>query len=76
MVKAMTKIKIAPPTKQIPTHVTESPASSKQSSTDETKNIQFKVTPDKHIEIKSYAAERGLSLKEFFLSLYENERMK
>ena len=72
----MTKVKIAPPVKTIPVHVTESPASSKQSSADEIKNIQFKVTPDKHIEIKSYAVERGLSLKELFLSLYENERMK
>ena len=70
-----TKVKIAPP--QAPTQsVTEAPASSKASSSEETKNIQFKVTPDKHIEIKSFAAERGLSLKEFFLKLYENERMK
>ena len=71
----MSKVKIAPPT-TTPKNVTETPASSKLSSSEETKNIQFKVTPAKHIEIKSYAAERGLSLKELFLSFYENERMK
>ncbi|EIK4811108.1 hypothetical protein EM61_020275 [Vibrio parahaemolyticus] len=70
-----TKVKIAPPTKQTQT-ATDTPASSKASSAEETKNIQFKVTPVKHIEIKSFAAERGLTLKELFLSLYENERMK
>ena len=69
------KVKIAPPSGK-PTLVTDMPASSKASSGDETKNIQFKVTPEKHNEIKSYAAERGLSLKELFLSFYENERMK
>ena len=70
-----TRVKIAPP--QVASKsVTESPASSKASSSDETKNIQFKVTPSKHIEIKSFAAERGLTLKEMFLKLYENERMK
>ncbi|ALR95820.1 hypothetical protein AT730_24730 (plasmid) [Vibrio alginolyticus] len=70
-----TKVKIAPPSAPAQS-VTETPASSKASSSEETKNIQFKVTPSKHIEIKSFAAERGLTLKELFLKLYENERMK
>ena len=69
------KVKIAPPTVSTQS-ATDAPASSKASSANETKNIQFKVTPVKHIEIKSFAAERGLSLKDLFIKLYENERMK
>ena len=57
-------------------NVTESPASSRASSSDEDKPVQFKVSQNKHAEIKAYAAERSLSLKELFLNLYENERMK
>lgn len=71
----MNKVKIAPPS-SAPSSPTELPASSKLSSSEETKNIQFKVSPSKHIEIKTFAAERGLSMKELFLKLYENERMK
>lgn len=71
----MSKVKIAPPS-GAPSSPTELPASSKLSSSEETKNIQFKVSPNKHIEIKTFAAERGLSLKNLFLQLYENERMK
>ena len=71
----MNKVKISPPS-SAPSSPTELPASSKLSSSEETKNIQFKVSPSKHIEIKTFAAERGLSMKELFLKLYENERMK
>ncbi|GIU51701.1 hypothetical protein TUM4438_42240 [Shewanella sairae] len=69
-----TKVKISPPNSKA-ISPTEMPASARTSSSVETKNIQFKVSPQRHNEIKSYAAERGLSIKDLFLKLFDENRM-
>ncbi len=74
----MGKFKLTPPVddKAPKNDDTVSPASSRLSDGSETANIQFRVTPSKRNEIKMYALEKNMSVKELFISLYEKDRME
>ncbi|MCP3700025.1 MAG: hypothetical protein GY920_15945 [Aliivibrio sp.] len=66
-------IKIEPPKKKNKNNPIQNPTAVPMSQ-EETKTILMKVTPDIHAQIKSFAAERGMTIKQLILYLFNNER--
>lgn len=66
-------IKIEPPKKKNKNNPIQNPTSAPMSQ-EETKTILMKVTPDKHAQIKAFAAERGMTIKQLILHLFDNNR--
>ena len=61
---------IKPPTKTQKTAPVANQATAKLSQT-ELKPIQIKVSPGEHQAIKIFAAERNMSIKDLFLTMFE-----
>lgn len=50
------------------------PASEGLSNSEETKTLIIKLTPARHSEIKSHAADKGMSIKAMLLDLFDKDR--
>lgn len=55
---------------------TKTPAGSKLSDSELSATIQLRVTPAKRHEIKMFALERNMTVKELLISLYEMEKLR
>ena len=67
--------KIEKPSNSKVTTISQPKATSKAPTTQE-KPIQVMLSADKHQEIKIYAAERNMKLKELFMDMYNEYRAK